>query len=313
MNASNLRKLPDFTQLDLFSAEYTDIATRMLQDVMWRPFFALGKRPRFEPIVYQAKDVEIMITGAKPDGIATIWDADILMWVISQVIEARDRGEETSQQIYFTPYDCLRGIYRRTSGYEYQQVMKAIRRLHGTTVRTNIRKSDDMPLSPSDRNRLEVGFHWLESYGIQYVERNGKKIPQGVTAILPNWLYRAVIRQRNVLTIDDRYFSIKGGIERVLYLIARKHVGMQQAWGATMKELYRKTGSDAPFKNFAITVRKLVERDSLPEYALTLHRNEQGEEVVTFWKRSYLDYKDSRYEPPRESKKIQRLRPATNG
>ena len=39
---SSLRKLPNYTQLDLFYADFSDIAIRALQDVMERPFFFLS-------------------------------------------------------------------------------------------------------------------------------------------------------------------------------------------------------------------------------------------------------------------------------
>ncbi len=94
MNTS-LRKLPNYMQLDLFYADFSDIAIRALQDVMERPFFALDTKPRFEPIMYKTKGAEVTISGGKPHGIATIFDHDILMWIISQIVEEIDKGEPT--------------------------------------------------------------------------------------------------------------------------------------------------------------------------------------------------------------------------
>ncbi len=72
-----------------------------------------------------------------------------------------------------------------------------------------------------------------------------------------------------VLTIHEDYFILTGGIERWLYRVARKHAGHQEAgWSFTMRQLYDKSGSAARFSDFAIDVRKIVEADSLPEYAL---------------------------------------------
>ena len=98
----------------------------------------------------------------------------------------------------------------------------------------------------------------------------------------------------------------------MLYLIARKHVGRQDHWRFTMKELYEKTGSEMPFRNFALKIRERVERDQkekvLPEYCMEKYHGQHDDEVVVFWKRSKLDFKDPRYEAPHLDKRTQRLR-----
>ena len=302
---SNLRKLPDFTQLDLFSAEFTDITTRVMQDVMWRPFFALSNKPRLKPIVYSNDSVKIEIVGSV-EGMATIFDADVLMWFISQIVEAKDRGEPPSPQIDFYPYDCLRGIRRDTGGRQYELLMKSLRRLHGTVVRTTIRRRDQISLSRSETQTLEAGFHWIESYGIHREMEKGKEVVKGATVVIPSWIYKSVINRKNVLTIDDDYFLMKGGLERVLYLIARKHVGRQKCYSLSMRQLHKKTGSERSFNKFSHDIRKLVERNGLPEYYMMLspkyykvmcegHSIELPkylweQEAVTFWNREKLDF-----------------------
>ena len=306
---SNLRKLPNYTQLDLFHADFNDIAMRALQEVMERPFFALtNNKPRFEPIVYKTRSAEVTISGGKPHGIATIFDHDILMWIISQIVEARDDGQPTSPQMDFTPYKCLQGIYRRTGGHEYQLLTKALHRLANTYVTTSIRKEDQIPLKRSERRRLEEGFHWIEGIGIQYVERNGKEAPEGMTVVIPNWLYRGALKHGNILTIDERYFLMRSGLERVLYMIARKHVGRQDQWQFTIRELYEKTGSEMPYRDFAKKIRKIVARDPLPEYSMTIYRGQHDDEIVIFSNRRKLALEDPRHESPRLDKRIQRLR-----
>jgi len=303
MNAS-LRKLPDYTQLDLFQADYNDIAIRSLREVMERPFFALtNNRPRFKSIRYQTKDAEVIISGGEPYGIATIFDHDILMWLISRIVEAKDSGKPTSPQTFFYPSQCLQGIYRRTGGTEYQSLSKSIQRLANTHISTTIRKEDQIPLSKKEKHRLKVGFHWLESYGIQTVEQKGKETVKGITAVIPNWLYKGALKHGNVLTIDERYFAMTSGLERVLYMIARKHCGNQRdGFHISMKRLYEKTGSDSPFKDFASRVRKIIIRDPLPEYTMSIYKGQYGDEIVLFYKRSYLDFADYRYEGERMSK-----------
>jgi hypothetical protein len=70
-----------------------------------------------------------------------------------------------------------------------------------------------------------------------------------------------------------------------------------------MRQLYEKSGSTSRFSDFAIDVRKVVEANSLPEYAATLHKNEEGEEVVHFLRRAQLSMDDPRYESGRHPRR----------
>ena len=79
-------------QPDLFAANFADIPIRDQRDTMERPFFSLAKKPRFAPIEYHVGDVWVEVTANPKFGIATIWDADILIWASTQITEALDRG-----------------------------------------------------------------------------------------------------------------------------------------------------------------------------------------------------------------------------
>lgn len=89
-----------------------------------------------------------------------------------------------------------------------------------------------------------------------------------------------------MLTIHHNYFELKGGIERWLYRVARKHAGSQEGgWRFTMKQLHEKSGSMARLANFACDIRKAVSANALPEYGLEINRNREGEEVITMARR----------------------------
>ena len=70
-----------------------------------------------------------------------------------------------------------------------------------------------------------------------------------------------------------------------------------------MRQLHEKSGSAARFSDFAIDIRKIVKADSLPEYALSISRNGEGEEIVEMVRRSVLDVSDARYELPRSPRR----------
>src|SRR5439155_9102198 len=84
------------------------MAVRDAQDLMAYPFFALGKSRRVVPIDFCAGDVAIRVEGMVEHGLATIWDADVLIWAASQVVEARAVNITTSLCIATTRSEMLR-------------------------------------------------------------------------------------------------------------------------------------------------------------------------------------------------------------
>jgi plasmid replication initiation protein len=71
--------LPEREQLDLFRALPGDMAPRDSQDLMAFPFFSLAKSRRTAPIDFRAGGITIRVEGTQEHGIATIWDADVLI------------------------------------------------------------------------------------------------------------------------------------------------------------------------------------------------------------------------------------------
>ena len=112
---SRQRPVPEREQLDLFRALPGDMAPRDSQDLMAFPFFSLAKSRRVAPIDFRSGNITIRVEGTQEHGIATIWDADILIWAASQLVEARDAGIPTSRLMRATPFQILRFIGRGTS------------------------------------------------------------------------------------------------------------------------------------------------------------------------------------------------------
>src|SRR5947207_2867933 len=198
-------------QLDLFRALPGDMAPRDSQDLMAFPFFSLTKSRRTAPIDFRASGITIRVEGTQEHGIATIWDADILIWAASQIVEARDAGLRPSRLMQATPYEILKFIGRGTSLRDYQRLKAALDRLQSTTVCTSIRQSAE-----GRRHR----FSWINEWK-ERTNRNGK--PDGIEMIVPDWFYQAVLDDALVLTIDRAYFDLTGGLDRWLYRLVRKH------------------------------------------------------------------------------------------
>src|SRR5262249_28604245 len=98
------------SQPDLFAATFADIPIRDQRDMMERPFFSLAKTPCQAPIEYSVGDVWVKVSANHEFGMATIWDADILIWAATQITEALDRGLDPSRTIQFHPYNLLKSV-----------------------------------------------------------------------------------------------------------------------------------------------------------------------------------------------------------
>ena len=259
------------SRLDPFVVATGDAPPRDQRDLMERPFFSLAKTPRTKPILYKTADIEVQVFGMPEHGMATIWDADVLIWAASQIVEARDAGLKTSRLMAATPYEILTFVGRGTGARDYDRLKAGLDRLQSTTVLTSIRQ-------PAERRRHR--FSWINEWK-ETADANGR--PFGIELILPDWFYAGVIDDALVLTIDRAYFELTGGLERWLYRLVRKHGGRQDGgWSFDLVHLHAKSGILSPLKHFAYDVRQIVQRQTLPGYQLVLTRDPDGTERLNF-------------------------------
>ncbi len=246
-------------QLELFRPTSRNIAPRDAQDLMAYPFFSLAKSRRTKPIDFRAGDVSVRVDADHAYGMATIWDADVLIWAASQIVDARDSDFPTSRLIATTPYDILTFTGRGTSVRDYLRLKGALDRLQATTIATSIRQ-------PTARRMHR--FSWINEWK---ESADGRGRGNGIELILPDWFYCAVLDDALVLTIDPAYFDLLGGLERWLYRVVRKHGGHQRGgWQFDLRHLHLKSGSLSPLRRFAFELRDLVRRPPLPGYRLGL-------------------------------------------
>lgn len=266
---------------DFFISDLIDYAPKDSAEMMERPFFSISKRKRNKPIHFETNDGKLWIkVNANPThGMATIWDADILIWCISKIVAQKDAGKnDVRPVIHTTPYELLRGIARGTSGQDYTELMRAIRRLRTTEVETNIRAG----------KRRYTAFHYLGD-----IEGDGEGVDdpeqlKSLTLRVPDWLLDGIM-VGHILTLDREYFLLTGGIERAIYRVARKHAGAQaKGWLCKISTLYEKTGSESPMKKFAFRLREMCKTDELPRYAMQLTTTQDGSPAVLFIDRQFL-------------------------
>ena len=248
-------------KLDPFVIATGDASPRDQRDLMERPFFSLAKSRRVTPILYETGEVRVEVFAVADHGMATIWDADILIWAASQIVEAENHGLTTSRFLRFTPYQLLTAIGRQTGASDYKLLKGALTRLQSTSIRTTIR---------NDARWRRHQFSWINEW--EELTRHDGCV-EGMEFVLPDWFYRGVIDRSLVLAIDPAYFRLKGGIERWLYRVARKHAGRQPGgWLFEVRHLHRKSGSLARVSDFALQVRRIALRQPLPGYCLRIER-----------------------------------------
>ena len=261
---------PESRQLDLFVSAGGDIAARDAQDLMAWPFFSLAKTKRVRPIDFRMGETSILVEATAEHGMATIWDADVLIWVASQIVEARDAGRATSRLIAASPHEILTFTRRGTGKASYERLKAGLDRLQSTTIATSIRQRDA---------RRRHRFSWINEWK-ERLDAKGRAL--GIEMIIPDWFYEGVLDQALVLTIDPAYFALTGGLERWLYRLVRKHGGKQKGgWSFDIQHLHMKSGALSPPKRFAFELRDIVRRQALPGYALSLE-HALGRERLNF-------------------------------
>lgn len=250
-------------QIDLFLPYLADLDLRDQREMMERPFFSLSKSKRLKPIDYTAPDGKTWVhVSANPNyGMATIWDADILIYCASILNDMKERrANEIPRVLRVMPYDILRSIGRPVSGRSYALLNAALDRLQSTTVKTNIRADQ----------RREATFSWLDSWSQIVDEKTDRS--RGMSIALSSWFYDGVLMAGGVLSIDRAYFDITGGRERWLYRVARKHAGGagEAGFSIAMPTLFDKSGAEGQYRRFKFEIAAIVRENALPGYDLTI-------------------------------------------
>lgn len=249
-------------QIDLFLESIIDAPVKDDQELMARPYFSLQKQPRMEPIVYEDKKNGIsMRISPGEQGIATIWDKDILIYCASYIMDRKERGLSVDRKIRFSMYDCLTLTGRGTGKQAYELFKDAAFRLRSTTITTNVQAGGQ---------KEDRGFGWIDNFKIVRQQKNGKDIMVACEITLNDWMFRAITEDKRVLTIDRAYFKLRKGLERRLYELARKHCGYQPEWKIGLPKLAERCGAMSELKEFKRQLNEIIKADPLPGYHVSL-------------------------------------------
>jgi plasmid replication initiation protein len=254
---------------DFFTCDIFDALPYFKDDTasMEHPVFSLSTKPDMRTLHYEHNGNSITI---KPgaDGLATIYDKDILLYCASYLRAATQEGLEPKQRIQFRAHDLLVSTNRGIDGRNYENLQKALERLSGTRIQTNIK---------TGAIAIEEGFGLVDAWRIVKETPEGRMI--AVEVKLSDWFYHAVL-SNELLTINRDYFRLRRPLDRRIYEIARKHCGDQPSWKIGLGTLQKKIGSNAPLKKFRLNLRQTIETNHLPDYTIAL-----DDETVTFTNR----------------------------
>lgn len=258
---------------DFFLADLFDYAMKDDGASMEAPIFTLATKPDLSIWTWTSKDGNKSIKVAPSVlGRATQFDKDVLIYVVSQLTEALNRGREDAQSrtVRFTVYDYLVTTNRGVGGADYKRLQEAFERLAGTRITTDIRTGGE---------RVKEGFGIIDTWRIIEKSKEDERMV-AVEITLSRWLYNAV-QAFEVLTIHPDYFRLRKPLARRLYEIARKHCGHQTSWAIGLELLREKAGSKSTIKEFRRAVRAIEADDSLPEYRVVVGHDDK----VTFYVR----------------------------
>lgn len=258
-------------QYDLFVCDVADAVLKNDMASMEHPFFSLSKKPDTEVRRYENGDKWLEVVPSVK-GLATIYDKDILIYCISQMIAKMNQGEVPSPHVRIIAKDLLVFVNRTTGGKDYEALKEALDRLDGTRIRTNVRTGGEEEYK---------GFGLIESFHLRRSETSGRILE--ISVKLSDWVFRS-IAAKEVLTLHRDYFRLRKPIERRVYEIARKHCGKQASWHISLELLLRKCGSRAPLKGFRHDIKELAKGDHLPDYAV-----EMVDDTVIFRNRATVE------------------------
>ncbi|HJT79506.1 MAG TPA: replication initiator protein A [Gemmataceae bacterium] len=244
-------------QHDLFVCDVADAVLKDDMASMEHPFFSLSKKPETAIRRYENGDRWLEVVPSVK-GLATIYDKDVLIYCISQLIAKMNDGAAPSPYVSIVAKDLLVFVNRSLGGKDYDALVEALERLDGTRIRTNVKTGGEEEFE---------GFGLIDSFKLRRSEKTGRILEIAVK--LSDWVFRS-IAAKEVLTLHRDYFRLRKPIERRVYEIARKHCGKQDSWRISLEHLQRKCGSRAPLKGFRHDIRQLAKGDHLPDYRVLL-------------------------------------------
>jgi hypothetical protein len=266
---------PDDAQLAFFVPVIYDAPIKDDVNLMDVAPFSLSKSKREGVINYQLKDGMITIDGSAGAGLATAFDYDIFLHMVSYMAEearqyklAQSKGQrpDLPARVYRPNVAHILKFCRRNSGgKQYKDIEAALDRLAGTRIKI-------VNLTGGKRREV-VNMPLIQAYKV--ISKTTAGHVDEVEIGIPDWVYNGIVKEEghpHILTINPDYFLIGQSIGRVIYRLARKAAGKHKAeYGLT--ELHKRSGSTQARPQFSQMLKRFVASTKVfpfPDYDLDL-------------------------------------------
>ena len=230
------------------------------QSIMDFPLFSLAKRPQMDAMTYEMDGVKIEIRPSS-SGIATMWDKEVLIYVLSLMVQHIHRTNDVQNVFTFNAHDFFRATgVSRPSKRDYDRFIEALGRLQGTQLRTNIKTGT-------------VGTKGFFSWFAE-AQATTRETASGIDQLMPvrvqlcDWLVRAVSRDSRIYDYHNDYFRL-GSIERRLYELAQCYC-RDEEYELPIDVLGAKIGSSSPPRTLKLQLKKIAAENKIPGYSIEL-------------------------------------------
>jgi Replication initiator protein A len=267
--------------------------------------FTLAKKADLKNLVleYKLKDAKVTISGLPERGIATVYDYDIVLYMVSHLAKEMNKVKKIIQNVeeqrkanpkskvyanpqlpsrFFEPnIETLLGFCGRPlGGLQYDAIHKSLLRLQGTSIA--------IEKFTADGYRRAGAFSYINDF--QIIDKTDRGTIQKVRIGIPNWIYDGIVRigTPTVLSMNRQYFDLSEGIQRFLHRYVTKNAGFGGTLKVSVRELHEKSGSKntLPFftRDLKNSIKKLKER-SIQEFSIIYLSEGRGKNFVLFKKR----------------------------
>lgn len=278
-----LRKPPNGDeQPDFFVPSLYDIPIKDGMELMDIAVFRLSKSQtrRGDIIRHTLSDAIVEVAGGA-HGMATVWDYDLVLMMISHLADAMRRhrqGHGPMPSNKFRPHAiemlkfCRLPSGGKQGGKQYELLEGALDRLQGTFIKI-VRRNNN--------TKTRRTGHFPLIAGADVISRTDTgKIGQ-VEIVIPDWIYQGVCTHKTpeVLTVDPDYLLISGGLARFVYRLARRAAGPNTA-RYSFHTVHARSGSTRELKKFAHDLRAIIKANDLPGYTLAEDVGTEGPILV---------------------------------
>lgn len=285
--SATLREAPlEEDQLSFFSTPTYDAPLKDDVNLMDVAPFSLSKNSRDGIIRYELPDAIITIEGGAQTGLATAFDYDIFLHMVTcltcamkeyRIAEKKGLRPTLPPRCYRPTLGEILAFTRRgQGGRQYDRIEGTLDRLQATRIKiTN--------LNHAAKRRASESFHLIGRYKV--ISRTKANKIDMIEIDIPEWVYNGVVNpsdKPSVLTLHMDYFLIAKPLARYIYRLARRSAGTSGIADYGLETVHLQSGSAQPFPKFRKALMEIVEDSKLcplPEFNLDILPAKNGEKL----------------------------------